>query len=95
VGLCLRRPRFHLCGLTTFVDQSSPRPGYDELYLSKALTQNTVTPDPIIIVTVRKIFIPLDLNIPPLLLVSGMVFWWRRRKKQTLLERVQSSEQGV
>mgnify|MGYP003349038515 CR=1 FL=1 len=62
--------------LTVFEDQSSPRPGTDELYFTPSPDQSEVRPPPYVVHVTTSIPIPLDV-----LGAAGVFFWWRRRKR--------------
>jgi hypothetical protein len=51
----------HLRFATTFVDETSPRRGIDEIYFAPALDRSEVRPPPIVITEPNHILIPLDL----------------------------------
>jgi hypothetical protein len=67
--------------LTVFEDDSSPRPGTDEIYFAPAQQQEVVQPPPLIRTVDRTVPIPLDLL---LLLFGGVLLWLRLRQRRRL-----------
>lgn len=64
--------------LTAFNDASSPRPGVDELYFSKATAQTEFRPPPIIVES-GEVVIPFELICAA---IGGLGwFGWRRFKR--------------
>ena len=49
--------------MTAFSDYSSPRPGTDDLYFSRAADQSRIVPPPIITTRDERLPLPLDLLI--------------------------------
>jgi hypothetical protein len=68
--------------LTEFVDNSSPRPGTDEVYFAPSADQSPVTPPPIIIQTTRTVVVTPGWHAAvyygvPIALVLGSLVLWR------------------
>ena len=67
--------------LTTFEDLSSPRPGTDEVYFAPAPQQTPVTPPPVIVKSIERIYVPME----PLLLAAGtgvFFFTFKRQRRR-------------
>lgn len=67
--------------LTVFVDRSSPRPGTDDVYFSRAAAQSVVVPPPVTVREARKIPIFLDLLVLVGVLVGVVVRARVRRRR--------------
>jgi hypothetical protein len=67
--------------LTTFLDESNPRPGTDDVWFSVAEEQADVVPEPVVHTVERPVFIPLDLLVVVLVPVVGVVMLVRRRRR--------------
>ncbi|MEM6996948.1 MAG: DUF2330 domain-containing protein, partial [Myxococcota bacterium] len=65
--------------LTTFVDESSPRPGTADLFFAPD-DAGDLEPDPFVYTDKEPLPIPLEL----VALVGGGVWWWRRRRKRAV-----------
>lgn len=67
--------------LTTFIDDSNPRPGTDDLWFSPAEDPSDVIPDPVVHTRRSRVPIPLDLIVLLLLPIGAVVLLLRRRRR--------------
>ncbi len=67
--------------LTTFEDESNPRPGTDDVFFAVAKDQAPVEVAPIVLRSSRPLWIPLDLLAVVAALGAGVVFLVRRRRR--------------
>src|SRR5262249_23764974 len=64
--------------LTVFEDDSSPRPGTDELYFAASKDQSSIVPPPIVITRDSRVPVPIDVFILFLLFTGGIIVIRRR-----------------
>lgn len=65
--------------LTVFEDNSSPRPGTNDLFFSQAKDQESISLPPNVLIKTRQLVIPLDLLIP---ILGVLIFsYFRKRTK--------------
>ena len=76
VGGVKVNPEFRL---TRFADTSSPRPGTDDLFFSRADDQKTVVPEPYVYTQVETTHVPADVILAPVLIAF---FFVRRARKR-------------
>jgi hypothetical protein len=65
--------------LTAFEDDSTPRPGTDDVFFSPSAVSTPVTPPPVVVIVPRKFPVPLDLVA---LLIGAGFWWWSRRARR-------------
>lgn len=66
--------------LTRFEDESTPRPGTDDLYFAPSADQSEMIPEPLVIETVDKTRVPIDLVIAPVVFL--VLFLLRRLRRR-------------
>lgn len=59
--------------LTAFEDDSTPRPGTDDVFFAPSAVSTPVTPPPVVVIVPRDFPVPLDV----VTLLIGAVIWWR------------------
>ena len=64
--------------LTAFLDESSPRPGTDDVFFAPS-NDGDVTPEPIVHVVDQGVPIPVELLVP----IVGVIWYVRRRRRRT------------
>lgn len=63
--------------LTAFLDESSPRPGTDDVFFA-ASNDGDVTPEPIVHVVKEPVPVPVELLVP----IVGVIWYVRRRRRR-------------
>lgn len=66
--------------LQAFLDESSPRPGTDEVYFPREESQATHVPPPVVIYSTNEIFVPLE-TFAILGIGAFLVRRWRRKRR--------------